>query len=992
MGNYNGDETYSPSIYIFEDTDLVLGGLNGTSNVPIKQLANNTSYLKKFTGSFLHGTIEPTASTLTGFNLDANSINNILYLNTVDGSIWKLTSISPVTWVNTYKTATLNVNGLSLNNNGDTADVLTFTYNAPEKTLELKDEFGNYGNIKVGRISFDTLESEQLNFSRVADSELILLYEITNNTENADAMFSVKRLQDIPQITVTGYTVGVTEDTWTVTLSSGVLSDYLTSNDFVQIKGFNENTGEIINGYYKLNFVSTNYFSTIRTHNAIIADNPTSQTGDTGTLSKDISAMIRWNNSQNYFEFVDRQNNLLPINCSGFFVNNIASGFVADRVISSNLQFNQLFSDNIATGSNICYLKKPETGYTDIIEKEYIYLKANTDTVDGHYELFNYVEILGSNIKIESAPGITIKYMNSTSGFRIQDDTQLNVYNYNNDEINILSENTQYINGDNIGNQHVMLANDKLFSFSDTGTANIEYTIDSISKNSDVSIFSTNTLHNHSDYDAKTVTLSGINYLYFAYIDAGVIYLKKYQYSNITKNYDNELHIWNSSDNGYSNVSIFLDTQFSNIYIVATQGANTQVKRVLFSAAGIPSTGTQQVNSQSYTNPKIYADGGYMYVLAYKSSSTTMKLFKTVYGESGMTIQSHDVSTTNILTTTTNQSYDFIIYNNEIIISFCVSSQLYLYKIDTNFGTGAEQIIATGTDQGYSSKLFLSGIITEPIYVVYTKDSTSTGTYEDMIYFGKVNLSTFAVTNQVEVFSSPSFVFTSFDIFCNDDNKYPTTSTCLFHIFAANNTITTGVPSWVSATSTNNGTTWATNELSFDSTGNSNRVRFANAENNIYTIVNCGTATKNCYAIKYNYYINISNPLEAGITDFILSTNFKKNIELKLEIDGDGYPSNEALCTGNSIDSDYTIKLINSYSYIGIDGNKKTHNNYYSLNIDNTNFMDTNINYINHSNIMKCFILKNPATGAKNFNECININYIGLLDNISLICNGKLDE
>jgi hypothetical protein len=47
MANQPETTTYETGIYQFETTDPVLGGLGGIDNLPLKQLANRTNYLKQ---------------------------------------------------------------------------------------------------------------------------------------------------------------------------------------------------------------------------------------------------------------------------------------------------------------------------------------------------------------------------------------------------------------------------------------------------------------------------------------------------------------------------------------------------------------------------------------------------------------------------------------------------------------------------------------------------------------------------------------------------------------------------------------------------------------------------------------------------------------------------------------------------------------------------------------------------------------------------------
>jgi hypothetical protein len=48
MANLQETPIYEPGIYQIETTDPVVGGPNGISNLPLKQLANRTAYLKQF--------------------------------------------------------------------------------------------------------------------------------------------------------------------------------------------------------------------------------------------------------------------------------------------------------------------------------------------------------------------------------------------------------------------------------------------------------------------------------------------------------------------------------------------------------------------------------------------------------------------------------------------------------------------------------------------------------------------------------------------------------------------------------------------------------------------------------------------------------------------------------------------------------------------------------------------------------------------------------
>ena len=100
MSNYTpSSSTFNDEIYIYNDTsDIVIGGLLGTSNVPIKQLADNTGYLKNFKGNVIRVASDPTTdNVLSGYVIDSNTDTNTLVLNTTTGSWFKRNGILPTT-------------------------------------------------------------------------------------------------------------------------------------------------------------------------------------------------------------------------------------------------------------------------------------------------------------------------------------------------------------------------------------------------------------------------------------------------------------------------------------------------------------------------------------------------------------------------------------------------------------------------------------------------------------------------------------------------------------------------------------------------------------------------------------------------------------------------------------------------------------------------------------------------------------------------------
>ncbi len=66
MANLPESATWDSGVYQIETTDPVLGGPNGTSNVPLKNLANRTVYLKSLTDALSEGKAPLASPALTG--------------------------------------------------------------------------------------------------------------------------------------------------------------------------------------------------------------------------------------------------------------------------------------------------------------------------------------------------------------------------------------------------------------------------------------------------------------------------------------------------------------------------------------------------------------------------------------------------------------------------------------------------------------------------------------------------------------------------------------------------------------------------------------------------------------------------------------------------------------------------------------------------------------------------------------------------------------
>ena len=58
MANLPESNTFDEGVYQIETTDPVMGGANGLSNAPLKQLANRTRWLKTWLDDNLPGLVE----------------------------------------------------------------------------------------------------------------------------------------------------------------------------------------------------------------------------------------------------------------------------------------------------------------------------------------------------------------------------------------------------------------------------------------------------------------------------------------------------------------------------------------------------------------------------------------------------------------------------------------------------------------------------------------------------------------------------------------------------------------------------------------------------------------------------------------------------------------------------------------------------------------------------------------------------------------------
>ena len=431
---YTGLPNYNSQIYIFDPSDFVLGSENGTSNIPIKELADNTTYLKKFKGVLLKGNGDPNISSpLSGVTLDDDNLNNTLYLDEDTGNFWKLTQIDPsIVWVNSYANANLTVKSLRLNEDGDVNDYVELSYDSSDNTLQITDTASQLADLKLNTLNTDSIKSNNGDITGVVDQEILLLFDITQESENADGYFSAKVMEDAP-VTIIGLDqaqTGETVDTWTSSVSSGVLSDYLVFGNgadvYINIRNITEGVSDDLNGYYKVVSVDdglstfttdTSFKSAIGVYN-----------GSNGFVSVDNSAQIKYNFTDETWEFIKRDGTDLEISVSSIVINDKPTGFIADRLINNDSDFNDLFNGGVSVDDTI-FLVDPST--SEPIKNEYIIVKPKFDVAESEakykYVLNNSVEILESNVRIECVGGAYIEYSVANISIQSRSDSLVSV-------------------------------------------------------------------------------------------------------------------------------------------------------------------------------------------------------------------------------------------------------------------------------------------------------------------------------------------------------------------------------------------------------------------------------------------------------------------------------------------------------------------------------------------------------------------------------------
>lgn len=817
MGSYAGDQSsYFPSITIFETDTLVLGGIDGPDNIALKQLADSGSYIKKFKGRIVRGTGVPNASTLSGFNADANVVTNTLYLDEATQSFWKPNDSIGSTWTNFTKAAKLNIKGLKLNDAGDDTDFLKLEYDAANNRLMVKKPDNTLGNIRVAKVIFNQIDGEALDTAKIVDSEIILLFDIASEAQNQNAQYAVKRLSDIPALVVTAWDNTNPDSKFTFNTAP---APYLAVNDYVQIRELPEDTGDNINGYYLVKTIGGNFIEVDQNYKKIVA-NATAETGLSGSISKDNSAMIMWNETAGYWELRDRAGNLLSINVGGLYINGVLSEIIPDRVVRNNLDYMEIFA-HVETGQDTCYLKKPETGYTEYIKNEWIIIRPNEDSADGSYDVLNNIEIPKSNLKLEFYPGATFKFLGNYT-VRVRNDSDAPVYKYDGSSVRIYSENTYRTEGEFAGNQVAPLAGDEFFTFSDSPAVNRERSIVSIKKIAEENLFlrpdTRNALDTALSSGAQSVLASqtstvrytrfGIDYMGVAYINNSQIYFSILQFNGTTKNYEQvyptvPTPIYTSSISPSRTFSKVWATQNGSRFVVFGYDSAANVVRCVFSNnMSTTPIWTSQFSSfqildgsgaslTNYDRFKFIVDSdgpNTFYGFLRKSNGDFLVTKGTMNFSFGLYTPVTNGYTTSVPAITGVETDDFDILDYDgtnILLSYCKQStgvdKLFLARITKSSGTIGSQPATHSSPAGanlYGEVSKLLKAKNGSLYCFFTE--TVSPNVRNNVLYSKLDFSISATwlasgyTNlQIAGVSDDDATYDFIDVVYNDKNIYP---------------------------------------------------------------------------------------------------------------------------------------------------------------------------------------------------------------------------
>lgn len=679
------DSVFVSQIQLIEEPELVIGGVDGVDNRALKLLANRTSYSKRFKCNLLRGAGVPDANTADDLTLDANSVNNVYYLDESTGSIHKLTAISPQTWTNITKDTTSNLRGVEINDAGDISKYFRMEYDTTNNRLQFINEFGDYADVRIGNVIYDRVDGITGTQSHIGDVETLLVFDIEQESQNQDGYYGVKRLSDVSgnvtnletETDIAGSPSG-TLDRWTVDTD---MTTSLSDGDYIQIRGFSEDSGEEINGFYHINTINASYITTRRLFNP--ADG-TIDSGDTGLISRDVSVFLQWDDSNDRFDLRDRDGNLLPINVSSLLIAGVGASPLADRTISTQAEWENYFGTNDGTPH---YITSSERN---------VYIKARNDGGGTEYLHDHKVVFADSDIfQVTMLAGAKVQFTGADASFHIRNSSNLKVDSYTANQFKVNSEDThnEDIDNANYGDQLDVNVGDTLFGFSKTENINKKYTVSSIVKSIDdtieisQAIEQSSTNINTSDFATVEYLDGNVRKIYIAYIRSTVIYIQGFYLHNTDKVlYPLFAERQVDTSGAYQDIRMVLNENKVAISVYNTGGNALAVFYDDISDDPWSTTqGSDQVeNSTNCDTQQMFIDDvNRIHIVAINPSNElvyfTAPLIST-YNFTNHIITGVDASATIKL--------GFLVDNNEIYITYCDDSGLdpYLYSAYSDDG------------------------------------------------------------------------------------------------------------------------------------------------------------------------------------------------------------------------------------------------------------------------------------------------------------------
>ena len=459
---------FNDNIYRFDNDDLVQGGLQGVDNKPLKELADNLAHIKKYKSQIITGTDDPNSINLYSTLKDDYQIQedleveqddqgnwyiiNLLYYKFDNGTFWKciltnsiqsgedtpLLEDGSLLWYNLTSQTILDTNEVRIarnpGNTGTSGDYfkLVQTQSGSDEYLTVEkytDDVldSKLANLKVNELNVNRIDAENSNVSNIANKEVLLNSSITQESENDDSAFTVKRLGDIG-LTVTsialnvsppsGYSDIIGFDLIVGNPTVGTMEDYLADNDFIQVHNTVDN-----DGFYKVAtangnnvYIYKSYFST------------TSNQTNVGNIYINDSAQIYWNENDNIWELKTSQGEYLGLRVNSVSVEtgtggvDFQYGILYNRIIDNQVDFDAFFYNDIS----------------NVVINEHVLIKSNTDAGTTNYELYLNIPVTNNLVKLSMQHNVKIELTDSDAGFTFTNVSDL--------EWDLFFSNSGYIN------------------------------------------------------------------------------------------------------------------------------------------------------------------------------------------------------------------------------------------------------------------------------------------------------------------------------------------------------------------------------------------------------------------------------------------------------------------------------------------------------------------------------------------------------------------